>query len=282
MGFHVATGLRDEIDELDQLLDKLLQLPIDRATASTAPAVLPMKSEAKVLALHQYEETEEREPAVLTLPVSENDKDDETLRIVRSSGNDSEDNQTLRSESDFNQDHSSNSDSTSSHPLSLNRSESEEVEAHEEVTRSRINSLDATIESPPSRMPRSNQEPFHGSQRNTSLADAKSIVNDPVPWLDDEPLPVPTVSSGPKVEIIHGPHSEVVVATSSSEPESKLPAAKRSILFWILWTWTWLFDQSLGRWFPFLRRPNIKFLLGLVGVALFAVSIYIVWQGITR
>jgi hypothetical protein len=274
MGFHVATGLRDEIDELDQLLDKLLQLPIDRATASTAPAVLPMKSEAKVLALHQYEETEESETAVLTLPVSNDNKDEESLRIVRSAAGDVEFTQSQQSENEFSPDLSPSSDSASTLPLPLTKSEPKVAELDEDIGTSRVRSLDSATESEP-RMPRS-------SNQLTPLVESKLIVNDPVPWLDDEPLPVPTISTGPKVEIIHGPHSEVVVASSSNEPESKLPAAKRSILFWILWTWTWLFDQSLGRWFPFLRRPNVKFLLGLVGVALFAVSIYIVWQGITR
>lgn len=268
----MATGLRDEIDELDQLLDKLLQLPIERATASSAPAVLPMKSEAKVLALHQYEETEESETSVLTLRVSNDNKDEEPLRIVRSTASDVESTPSQQSDNEFSPDLSFSSVST--FPLPLTQSEPDTVDLSEENAASRVRSIDSVVESQP-RMPRS-------SDQITPLVESKLMVNDPVPWLDDEPLPVPTVSSGPKVEIIHGPHSEVVVASSSSEPESKFPAAKRSILFWILWTWTWLFDQSLGRWFPFLRRPNVKFLLGLVGVALFAVSIYIVWQGITR
>lgn len=267
----MATGLRDEIDELDQLLDKLLQLPIDRATASTAPAVLPMKSEAQVLALHQYEETEESETAVLTLPVPHENRDEEPLRIVRSTASDVEFTPSQASENEFSPDVSPSSASTL--PLPISQSEPKVAELVEEKSASRVRSLDSVMDSGP-RMSRS-------SDQLAPLVESK-LVNDPVPWLDDEPLPVPTVSSGPKVEIIHGPHSEIVVASSSSEPESKLPAAKRSILFWTLWTWTWLFDQSLGRWFPFLRRPNVKFLLGLVGVALFAVSIYIVWQGITR
>ncbi len=269
----MATGLRDEIDELDQLLDKLLQLPIDRATVSSTPTVLPMKSEAKAFALHQYDEAEQDETAVLTLPVPDYNKEDQTLRIVRTTASDVEFTPSREGDNEHSLSQTPSSDSASTLPLSISNSETKVAELGEEGV-SGVRSLGSILES--GRLMARDRDHI------TTVVEPKQIENDAVPWLDDEPIPVPTSSSGPKVEIIHGPHSEVVVVSKSSEPESKLPTAKRSVLFWILWTWTWLFDQSLGRWFPFLRRPNVKFLLGLVGVALFAISIYIVWQGITR
>ena len=105
---------------------------------------------------------------------------------------------------------------------------------------------------------------------------------DEIPWIDDEP-PAHSPGTGPQIEIIHGPTSQMIIATSATEVSQPRPfATRRSWLYWILWTWTWLFDHTFGHWFPWLRRPGVKFLLGLVGVALCAVSLYLVWIGWRR
>lgn len=262
---HVATGLRDEIDELDQLLDKLLKLPIDRATSPAAPTVLPMKPATPGLTLHQEEVAEDGEQAVLSLPSARSESSQEILRVVSPS---------VPSIHDVNQTYD---DSLSSLPLTLTRDEKEESESKDQLEHTP--EPGDSIDSEPGLV---QQQTIESNRTETVVPPQQTRSSDPVPWLEDEPLPVPTTSSGPKVEIIQGPNSEIVVAADAEETTNKLPVAKRSLLFWILWTWTWLFDQSIGRWFPFFRRPNVKFLLGLVGVALIAVSIYLVWHGLYR
>jgi hypothetical protein len=231
----VASGLRNEIDELDQLLDKLLRLPIDRVTTSSN--VLPMKPvESSRLSLQ-----EDEEPAVLALP-----QPPVELRVVSTPSL-----QMLPLEED-----------ASLIPLPA-LVEPETPVIAPPVTEEVIK-YDRTIE--PVTVP---------------------VVVEPIQpgsaqWFEDEPLPVPTASSGPKVEIIHGPHSEIVRASEPADDLTPSPTRKWSILFWMLWTITWLFDNTLGSWFPFLRRPSVKFLLGLIGLVLLAISVYLVWQGLTR
>ncbi|HQR07460.1 MAG TPA: hypothetical protein PLN21_11590, partial [Gemmatales bacterium] len=109
-----------------------------------------------------------------------------------------------------------------------------------------------------------------------------SLPVEEIPWIDDEPIATGP-GKGPKVEIILGPTSNVIVASKREEARPIAPVRKRrGWLFWTFWTVTWCFDNTLGHWFPWLRRPTVKFMLGLVGVFLFAVSIYLVWTGWLR
>ena len=98
-----------------------------------------------------------------------------------------------------------------------------------------------------------------------------------IPWIEDEPLGH-RASAGPSVEIIVGPSCDVIVApTDQPDQAQSEKTVRRSWLYWLFWFITWAFDQTLGYWFPWLRRPGVKFLLGLIGVVLFAVSIYLAW-----
>lgn len=240
----MPAGIAQQIDELDQLLDKLLHLPIDRA--STTPSVVPLKPVSQVL------EPESTKPI---------------LRFTKELPG-----------------------------LVLHEEEStpslEELTDQQEATTS-IEQLDVSIpvlsinpaaddavvetETPAVSLP---VEEVHLPVVSTTPVREK-LPAEEIAWLDDEPLPV-SVGTGPTVEIIHGITSQIIIGSDLPEPPAVQVPKRRTWLFWIFWTWTWLFDQTVGRLFPFFRRPAVKFVLGLMGVALFAVSIYLTWTGLTQ
>lgn len=206
-----AGGLKEQIDELDQLLDKLLKLPID-AVRST-PSVIPIRAE----------------------PGSRNShaEDHVVLKIAKEAP--------------------------------------EEIQHVSIPDDSHIPSLDV-IHPPVSERGPKSEAVLPVEEKPAASA---VVRTEDIPWLEDEPLPS-SPGTGPKIEIIQGSYSqEIVPEQSSSAVSTNKP--KRSLLFHLLWNITWLFDSTFGYWMPFLRRPGIKFMLGLVGVSLCVVSIYLVW-----
>jgi len=254
-GSRLPAGLKEQIDDLDMLLDQLLKLPIDRVQA--APATLPLKPKSVAVATPARVELEpetsilrfggmeeEKKPMLALADDSEMEGDEEDLALA--------DHHDIAAE--MTQEESKVSEEVG---LSVGSSESHsDTSGHRPLT--------------PSPSPRKGE----GSQT--------SLPVEEIPWIDDEPLPGGR-SKGPLIEIIQGPTSNIVVAPLGENARPSAPVeARRGWVFWIFWTITWCFDNTLGHWFPWLRRPNVKFLLGLVGVALFAVSIYLVWIGWLR
>ena len=206
-----ATGLNEQIDELDQLLDKLLKLPID--SARSTPSVLPI-----------------RRPQT-----TENSTAGEKNVILKIAKDIPEENQTVTS--------------------------------HENTG---IPSLDVI------HPPLTDEEPAIDTSLPLEKQPVASLVRtEEIPWLEDEPLPS-TPGTGPKIEIIQGSYSQEVVSEPTASTISAIKP-NRSWLFHLLWYITWLFDSTFGYWMPILRRPGIKFLLGLIGVSLCVVSAYLAW-----
>lgn len=228
----MPVGIAEQIDELDQLLDKLLQLPIDRAVASTVtPQLRPVVEEEPetaegILRFPPVVEEPPRHPTPPSLSLHE----PQATPVKELPAH--------------------------TEPLVQLPEEPPPLEPAPEVVLPRL------PESAPPRVP---------------------LTDEALPWMEDEPLPV-QLGQGPKVEIVQGPDVEVVRASDWVDPDPVNPAPHRpsSWFFWLLFACTWLFDHTLGRWFPFLRRPTVKFQLGLIGVALLALSIYIAWQGLMR
>lgn len=229
----MPAGLKEQIDDLDQLLDQLLKLPIDQA--GSAPATLPLHPKMKA--------GTEKPSTVLKLA------DEEAEAIL-----------------------SFEREDTISHPSQAESSEKIEI----------TSSQDETVSVP--EQPQQHAVEIH-EQSVSALPEKQEKVEtvvpplEEIPWIEDEPVPGGK-NKGPKVEIIVGPSSQVVAAPVHKEARQPVSTSpRRSWLFWLFWAWTWCFDQTLGYWFPWLRRPSVKFLLGLIGVALISVSIYLVWIG---
>lgn len=205
-----ATGLNEQIDELDQLLDKLLKLPIDSVRGT--PSVIPIRG--------------------------------------------SQDSKNSRADNDV--------------ILKIAEDSPEEVQNLSVPEKTDYPSLDA-VHPPASDIDQLEDVTFPVEKPTVSTA----LRTEDIPWLEDEPLPS-SPGTGPKIEIIQGSYSQDVVPEN---PASAVPSikSKRSWLFHILWHITWLFDSTFGYWLPVLRRPGIKFMLGLVGVSLCVVSAYLAW-----
>lgn len=205
-----ATGLNEQIDELDQLLDKLLKLPID--SARSAPSVIPINSSLS----------------------TEKSQSDQRV-ILKITEDDPEELQT-----DLTTDNSGSPSLDVIHPLPAHQDPKPEAAL--------------PIEIPPA---------------------TPTLRTEEIPWLEDEPLPS-NPGTGPKIEIIQGSYSQEVVPEPTVSTISSIKP-NRSWLFYLLWNITWLFDSTFGYWMPILRRPGIKFLLGLIGVSLCVVSAYLAW-----
>lgn len=247
----MAAGIKEQIDDLDQLLDQLLKLPIDRVQA--APATIPLKPKSVAIAT-QEDVIEEPETAILQFDGMEEEKKP-ILGLVDDSGVEEDGEDSMLADE----------------PSIVHGMKSNVGQTVEEVVSSN-NQSDTSSQRPltPNPSPQSGEG---------SLTEIKtSLPVEEIPWIDDEPLPGGR-GKGPLVEIIQGPTSNIVMAPMREAARPSVPAAKRQgWLFWIFWTMTWCFDQTLGHWFPWLRRPSVKLILGLIGVVLFAVSIYLVWS----
>jgi len=252
----LPAGLKEQIDDLDQLLDQLLKLPIDRV--QPAPSTLPLKPKT-VAMVTQPEVVEEPETAILRFGGMEEEQNPVLGLADDSEMEEEEEELALADEPGF------------AHGMRSNVSQ-----AIEEVGSSNSQSSQSDMSSRSPLTPSPSLRRGEGSQTQT---DSKtSLPVEEIPWIDDEPLPGGR-GKGPLVEIIQGPTSNIVMAPMREAARPSVPAAKRqSWLFWIFWTVNWCFDQTLGHWFPWLRRPSVKFILGLIGVVLFAVSIYLVWS----
>lgn len=205
-----ATGLNEQIDELDQLLDKLLKLPID--SARSAPSVIPINSS-------------------LSTEKSQSDQ-----RVI----------------------------------LKITEDDPEELQTDLTTDNSGSPSLDVIQTLP------AHQDPEPEAALPIEIPPATpTLRTEEIPWLEDEPLPS-NPGTGPKIEIIQGSYSQEVVPEPTVSTISSIKP-NRSWLFYLLWNITWLFDSTFGYWMPILRRPGIKFLLGLIGVSLCVVSAYLAW-----
>lgn len=205
-----ATGLNEQIDELDQLLDKLLKLPID--SARSAPSVIPINSS-------------------LSTEKSQSDQ-----RVI----------------------------------LKITEDDPEELQTDLPTENSGSPSLDVIQTLP------AHQDPEPEAALPIEIPPATpTLRTEEIPWLEDEPLPS-NPGTGPKIEIIQGSYSQEVVPEPTVSTISSIKP-NRSWLFYLLWNITWLFDSTFGYWMPILRRPGIKFLLGLIGVSLCVVSAYLAW-----
>ncbi|MBL8825259.1 MAG: hypothetical protein JNJ77_21910 [Planctomycetia bacterium] len=205
-----ATGLNEQIDELDQLLDKLLKLPID--SARSAPSVIPINSS-------------------LSTEKSQSDQ-----RVI----------------------------------LKITEDDPEELQTDLPTNNSGSPSLDViqTLSA--------HQDPKPEAALSIEIPPVTpTLRTEEIPWLEDEPLPS-NPGNGPKIEIIQGSYSQEVVPEPTVSAISSIKP-NRSWLFYLLWNITWLFDSTFGYWMPILRRPGIKFLLGLIGVSLCVVSAYLAW-----
>lgn len=256
----MPVGLKEQIDDLDQLLDKLLKLPIDRV--QNAPATLPLKPKTAVALPGEVEETHER-------PILRFEGVDEQSKPLL----------TLADESECEEDEIDEVVDHGSEAL---------VVPHEiHATTPSLSIALQEVESPISQTDTSSNEPLTSNpslqkDEGSQTRQASSLPTEEIPWIDDEPLPGGR-TQGPRVEIIMGPTSDVVVSSGREEMRPSAPSTRRrGWVYWLFWTVTWCFDNTLGHWFPWLRRPSVKFLLGLVGVVLFAVSIYLVWIGWLR
>ncbi len=249
----MPAGLKEQIDDLDQLLDQLLKLPIDRVQA--APAMLPLKPKSVAMAT-QADVVEEPETAILRFNGMEEEKKPMLGLAEDSEMEEEEEELALADEPGF------------AHGIKLNVSH-----VNEEVGSSNSQS-DTSSHRPLTPSP----SPWGGEGSQSQTDSKTSLPVEEIPWIDDEPLPGGR-GKGPQVEIIQGPTSNIVMAPMREAARPSVPAPKRQgWLFWIFWTVTWCFDQTLGHWFPWLRRPSVKLILGLIGVVLFAVSIYLVWS----
>ena len=245
----LPAGLKEQIDDLDQLLDQLLKLPIDRV--QPAPATLPLKPKS-VAMITKADVIEEPETTILRFDGEEKKP---TLTLADHSEEDEEE-LTLADEPNF------------AHEVLPHGSHAPEE------TGSTKHQTELSINNPLT--PNLSSRRGEGSQTQTDLK--TSLPVEEIPWIDDEPLPGAR-GKGPLVEIIQGPTSNIVMAPSREVDRPNTSAVKRhGWVFWIFWTVNWCFDQTFGHWFPWLRRPSVKFILGLIGVALFAVSIYLVWS----
>lgn len=243
----MPAGIAEQIDELDQLLDKLLHLPIEQATA--APAVLPIKPVAVVL-----------EPEA-TKPILRFSKELPGLVLHQET--------SMPSVDVLEDQHAVTEQTEEPSPAVLS------LHATDDETPTDVSQEEVSASEPVAPSTETTSEPHY----QLVPVERIQLPVDEIPWLDDEPLPV-SKGTGPKVEIIRGATSQIIHASALPEPVPVPQARKQGWTFWILWTWTWLFDQTIGRWFPFFRRPNVKLLLGLIGVALFAGSIYLTWKGL--
>lgn len=244
----LAAGIKEQIDDLDHLLDQLLKLPIDRMQA--APATILMKPRVAAIA-EEHAEIEEESP---TLRFGA--KEVETNPVL-----------TLTEEVEESK-------------VLENEVEEERAEAQpiEKVQEESPHSIRLSIVEPLT--PSLSHREEEGSQTLTqSSVPVHKVPVEEIPWIDDEPVATGP-GKGPAVEIIMGPTSHTIVTKKREDSPLHQPAPKRrGWVFWIFWTITWCFDNTMGYWVPWLRRPSVKFLLGLVGVVLFAISIYLVWIG---
>lgn len=245
----MPAGIAQQIDELDQLLDKLLRLPIDRAVSTpTDPVRHPVREEEPV------------EADILRFPPGQATPMEE-VPIRRPTP------------------------STLTPPL---------LALHEPLTtpaKEPVYHTEPLIELPDESSLQPDEPPLLEPapeivlppQHELPLSPPPMQSDEQPPWLADEPLPVQQ-GQGPKVEIVQGPDAEVVRASNWGDPDPAKTAPHRptSWFFWTLFALTWVFDKTLGRWFPILLRPNVKLQLGLLGFALVAISIYLAWQGFTR
>jgi hypothetical protein len=251
----LPAGIAQQIDELDQLLDKLLQLPIDQAvsTSTPVPVLKPVQDEEPVEtgilrfspgpATPANEVASRRHTSVLPTPPS--------LAL----------HEPLTTPVDNSANHTEPILQMPEEPALI-----DEARLPDEFTQ---------LEPAP--------EIVLPVGRDLTSSSASVSADEPPPWLADEPLPVQQ-GQGPKVEIVQGPDAEVVRAANWVDPNpvSTAPHRPTSWFFWLLFTFTWVFDKTLGRWFPFLLRPTVKLQLGLLGFALIAISMYLAWLGFTR
>ena len=239
----VPAGLVEQIDDLDKLLDRLLKLPIERATSA---------------------------PAILTLPPTTGN-----TASVETEHSDSATSVLAFQPEQQEQDDSAQQPAEGSHDTLVY---APQPTLH--ITTTQQESLSD------SQIPVTHQQQYTSAGSATQVAEmpaAPHVTDMPgreqdIPWLADEPLLKSTPVQGPLVEIIHGPTSQTFLTEESIDVQEARPfATRRSWLFWVFWTCTWCFDNTLGHWFPWLRRPGSKLALGLLGAGLCAVSIYLTW-----
>lgn len=130
---------------------------------------------------------------------------------------------------------------------------------------------------PPEEMPWLDDEP---SQREKKQAHANPTAT--VSGARSAPM-VPErfgKPAGAQVEILIGPTCTVIspesLAPASKAAESITPHPSRLRTFF--WRWNLLFDMTAGRLFPTLRRPSVKYFLSFVGLGLLIGSIYLAWH----
>jgi hypothetical protein len=239
----LPAGIAQQIDELDQLLDKLLQLPIDRAVSTPpTPDLRPVREE------------EVDDAGILRFAPSSHATPINSIPVEQPAAR---------------------------HPTPPSLALHEPLPTPTEDPVLHTEPLIDLPDEPPLLEPA--PEVVLPERFATRQSTPPMHTEEPPPWLEDEPLPVQQ-GQGPKVEIVQGPDAEVIRAPDWVDPDAvhTVPNRPRSWFFWILFACTWVFDKTLGRWFPFLLRPNVKLQLGLIGFALVAISIYLAWQGFIR
>lgn len=254
----MAAGIKEQIDDLDHLLDQLLKLPIDRV--KPAPATILMKPR---VAAEEEVEVEEDTP---TLRFGGKEIETKPMLTLAAEGEILEDEVEDRVNIDIEE-----------HTPSI-----VEDEVQKESSHSLSLSMNEPLPANPSPQEEEASQTQSPSNVETQKVQTQNVPLEEIPWIDDEPIATGP-GKGPQVQIILGPTSNVIVASKREESQPRIPAPRRrGWLFWVFWTVTWCFDNTLGHWFPWLRRPTVKFMLGLVGVFLFAVSIYLAWTGWLR
>jgi hypothetical protein len=254
---HPATGIQVQIDELDALLDRLLQLPLGAAPVFDSPVIKLAETESSIA---------EASDAWLDEPILPFAS--EGMEDAKSSPRSAPRLALLATNSLAASDAPSMS-------VAPDPAADQALASGSAPIENRITHPQAALD--PEQIPWIDDEPR--LQAETRLLDHPVPESKLASRLSSNEVavsPPDSINSGARVEIIIGP-TRTVLGTPSPLPPLSAPPSP-TWLRRLFWYWTWGFDRTLGRVVPRLRHPLVKQFLGFVGLGLLAGSAYLAWM----
>lgn len=241
-------GLGRQIDELDALLDRLLELPLGPAPEPPALPALKIAEPGDSL-LEVMDESLELDMPILRIPT----RDEEARTAI-------EDQPSKPRLASLTSEFGTFPHLGNEH-LPTDQSVAPAILPLQDHSPTPINRLEE------SEIPWLGDEPGASPQNSDATSPSRPLA----------PM-AGSGAGGPRVEIVQGSLNTAVMSSDGitvipKEIEESYGLARRAFI-----AWTWLFDSTVGHFLPGLARRRGKRLLVFVGLCLLGTSLFLAWK----